>query len=317
MPIKFKSLFHFFLITCSFSFSWAKVVHYELAIENNAASFFGKQADFALTVNGTIPGPTLEFTEGDEAEIVVKNKLSKGEVSIHWHGLLLPPSEDGVPYVNTPPIFPGKERIFRFPIRQNGTYWYHSHTGLQEQKGVYGGIVIHPRKKNIFADKELVVVLSDWSNEPPEKIIGHLRKDGDYYLHKKGTVRSIGGAWAAGQLGTYFKNEWDRMGDMDLSDIGYDGFLINGKPDSQLLETFPGQKVRIRIINGAASTYFNLALGRSEFEVISADGKDIEPLHSREILMGMAETYDILFTMPKAIPVPNDGAACTRMLLHK
>src|SRR5437868_7336038 len=173
---------------------FAKTVHYDLAIENQKVNVTGREVDFALTVNGGIPAPSLEFTEGDDAEIVVRNKLKKGEVSIHWHGILLPQEEDGVPYVNTPPIFPGKSRTFKFPIRQNGTYWYHSHTGLQEQKGVYGAIVIHPKKETIKADKEAVVVLSDWSDENADQIIRNLRKEGDDYLYKKNAVRSIFGA---------------------------------------------------------------------------------------------------------------------------
>ncbi len=195
-----------------------------LNIENRRVNITGREVDFALTVNGGIPAPTLEFTEGDEAEIVVRNKLSEGETSIHWHGILLPPEEDGVPYVNTPPIFPGQSRTFKFSIRQSGTYWYHSHTGLQEQKGVYGALVIHPKKKRVKVDKEAVVVLSDWSNENADQIIKNLRKDRDYYLYKKNSVRSIWGA--------------------------------------------------------------------------AADGQDIDPVQSKELLMGMAETYDVLFTVP-------------------
>ena len=120
----------------------AKTVKYELTVENKRLNMSGKkEVDFALTVNGGIPAPTLEFTEGDDAEILVRNKLPNEEVSIHWHGILLPPEEDGVAYVNTPPIFAGKERLFKFKIRQNGTYWYHSHTMVQEQKGVYGAFI--------------------------------------------------------------------------------------------------------------------------------------------------------------------------------
>jgi FtsP/CotA-like multicopper oxidase with cupredoxin domain len=130
---------------------FAKTVRYELVIEQKPVNMSGKKTvDFSLTVNGGIPAPTLEFTEGDEAEITVRNGLknSNEDVSIHWHGILLPPLEDGVPFVNTPPIYPGKSRTFKFPIRQNGTYWYHSHTMLQEQKGVFGAIVIHPKKRD-------------------------------------------------------------------------------------------------------------------------------------------------------------------------
>lgn len=279
--------------------AFAKTVRYELNIANQKVNITGKEVDFAITVNGGIPAPTLEFTEGDDAEITVINKLENEEASVHWHGILLPPEEDGVAYVNTPPIFPGKSHTFKFKIRQHGTYWYHSHTMVQEQKGVYGAFIIHPKKETIKADKEAVVVLSDWSDENADQIIRNLRKDGDYYLYKKNSVRSIVGAAKAGQLKTYFANELDRMGGMDLSDVGYDAFLINGKKDSQLLVAHPGEKVRLRIINAAASSYFYVSLGQSPMKVISADGVDIEPIYTNEILMGMAETYDVLFTVPE------------------
>lgn len=283
------------------SLAEAKAVRYELTVRNEKVNLSGKKdVDFALTVNGGIPAPTLEFTEGDEAEITVRNELknSNEEVSIHWHGLLLPPLEDGVPYVNTPPIFPGKSRTFKFPIRQNGTYWYHSHTMLQEQKGVFGSIVIHPKKKTIKADKEAVVVISDWSDENGDQIIRNLKKDGDYYLYKKGTVRSYFDAIKEGKLTNQLRNEWSRMGGMDLSDIGYDAFLINGKRDSQLIDAHPGQKIRLRIINAGSSSYFRVSLGGLPMTVISADGQDIVPVKANEILMGMAETYDVLFNIP-------------------
>ncbi len=276
----------------------AKTVRYELVVRNEKLNMSGKkEVDFALTVNGSIPAPTLEFTEGDEAEIVVKNEVANQEVSIHWHGILLPPLEDGVPYVNTPPILPGQSRTFRFKLRQHGTYWYHSHTGLQEQKGVYGAFIVHPKKRKIDYDKELVVVLSDWSDENADQIMRNLRKDGDYYLYKKNSIRSISGAIRARALKTYLANEWARMGGMDLSDVGYDAFLINGKIDSQLLLAHPGERIRIRIINAAASSYFHVSLGQELMTVISADGVDIEPVRAKELLLGMGETYDILFTL--------------------
>ena len=278
----------------------AKTVKYELTVSKENINLSGKKTvDWALMVNGNIPAPTLEFTEGDDAEILVKNHLTNEEISIHWHGILLPPEEDGVAYVNTPPIFPGKSRLFKFKIRQNGTYWYHSHTAVQEQKGVYGAFIIHPKKETIKADKEIAVVLSDWSDENADQIIRNLRKDGDYYLYKKDSVRSIGGAIKGGSLKTYFSNEWQRMGGMDLSDVGYDAFLINGKKDSQLLVAHPGERIRLRIINAGASSYFYVSLGGLPMKVISADGVDIEPIVTNEVLMGMAETYDILFTVPE------------------
>ncbi|MGE0762974.1 MAG: multicopper oxidase domain-containing protein [Bdellovibrionales bacterium] len=279
--------------------AFAKTVRYELTVRNQKVNMSGKkEVDFALTVNGGIPAPTLEFTEGDDAEILVKNQIPDEEVSIHWHGILLPPEEDGVAYVNTPPIFPGKERLFKFKIRQNGTYWYHSHTAVQEQKGVYGAFIIHPKKKVVQYDKDAVLVLSDWSDENADQIIRNLRKDGDFYLYKKDSMRSYFGAVKAGGLKSHLANEWSRMGGMDLSDVGYDAFLINGKRDSQLLVAHPGEKIRLRIINAAASSYFYVSMG-VPMQVISADGVDVTPVQTKEILMGMAETYDVLFTVPE------------------
>lgn len=298
-PMNRNSLIATALLTTLISTaSFAKTVRYELTVRNEKVNLSGKkEVDFALTVNGGIPAPTLEFTEGDDAEILVKNEISKEDVSIHWHGILLPPEEDGVPYVNTPPIFPRTSRLFKFKIRQNGTFWYHSHTAVQEQKGVYGAFIIHPKKKSVQYDKDAVVVLSDWSDENADQIIRNLRKDGDYYLYKKDAVRSYFGALQAGGLKTHLQNEWNRMGGMDLSDVGYDAFLINGKRDSQLLMAHPGEKVRIRIINAGASSYFYVSMG-VPMQIISADGVDIKPVQAKEILIGMAETYDILFTVP-------------------
>jgi FtsP/CotA-like multicopper oxidase with cupredoxin domain len=279
--------------------SLGKAVTYDLTATQGTVNLSGKkEVDFALLVNGTIPAPTLEFTEGDEAVIHVTNHIPEQELSIHWHGILLPPEMDGVPYVTTPPIKSGKSFTFRFKLRQSGTYWYHSHTNVQEQKGVYGGIIIHPKKKTLHYDKDAVVVLSDWSDEDALSILKNLRKDGDYYLYKKNTIRSWWGALQANSLGNYLYNEWTRMGGMDLSDVGYDAFLINGKRDSQLLTARTGERIRIRVVNAAASSYFYVSLGQEPMTVVSSDGIDTEPVRTKEILLGMAETYDVLFQMP-------------------
>ncbi len=277
----------------------AKTVRYDLKITQQSINISGKKTvDFALQVNGKIPAPTLEFTEGDDAEITVTNNIATGEeTSIHWHGILLPPEEDGVSYVNTPPILKDQSRVFKFKIRQHGTYWYHSHTSVQEQKGVYGAFIIHPKEKKIQYDKDVVVILSDWSDENADQILKNLRKDGDYYLYKKNSIRSYWDAFKQGGLSSHLSNEWTRMGGMDLSDVGYDAFLINGKKDSQLITAHPGERIRLRIINSAASSYFYVALGQSAMKVISADGIDIDPLMAKEILVAMAETYDVLFTV--------------------
>lgn len=289
----------YFLLFFSIS-AFSKEVRYELVAKKSSVNLSGKaDINFALTINGTIPAPILEFTEGDDAIITVKNEVPNEELSIHWHGILLPPEMDGVPYVNTPPIYSGKSYTFKFKVRQHGTYWYHSHTSAQEQKGLYGAIVIHPKNKTIDYDKDVVLVLSDWSDEDANQILKNLRKDGDYYLYKKKSIRSWFGAIKEKSLGSYLKNEWTRMGGMDLSDVGYDAFLINGKKESQALVAHPGEKIRLRIINAGASSYFYVSLANLPMKVISADGVDIEPIVVNEILFGMAETYDVLFEIPE------------------
>lgn len=288
------------LLTLLTSRVWGKTVHYELVARPLSVNLSGKETvDFAIALNGQIPAPTLEFNEGDEAEIIVRNEVPNQELSTHWHGLLLPSEMDGVPYVTTPTIHTGESFTFRFPLRQSGTYWYHSHTNVQEQKGVYGAFIIHPKIKTIQANKEVIAVLSDWSDESADSILKNLRKDGDYYLYKKGTMRSWLGAIQSKGLGNYLYNEWTRMGGMDYSDVGYDAFLIDGKRNLQLASAKKGEKIRLRIINAAASTYFHVALGNTPLTVVSADGVDIQPIRAKEILMGMAETYDVLFEVPE------------------
>ncbi len=298
-----KQFIIFLLLTFFISVSAiAKVVKYDLTATQQKVNLSGKKTvDFAISLNGQIPSPTLIFTEGDEAEITVTNKLKHDELSIHWHGLLLPPEMDGVPYVNTPPIKVGQSYTFKFKIRQNGTYWYHSHTDVQEQKGVYGAIIINPIVNKINVDKDIAIVLSDWSDENADQILRNLRKDGDYYLYKKRTMRSWLGAIQQGEgaFGRYLYNQWTRMGGMDLSDVGYDAFLMNGKQDSQLLVAHPGERIRLRVINAAASSYFNVSLGSLPISIISSDGLNIEPADTNNLLIGMAETYDILFTVPE------------------
>ncbi|MCU0577956.1 MAG: multicopper oxidase domain-containing protein [Desulfobacterota bacterium] len=271
------------------------LVEYDLFIETREVNFTGRPVQ-ALTINGLVPGPTLVFSEGDRARIRVHNKLNT-ETSIHWHGILLPNREDGVPYLTTPPILPGKTHTFEFPLIQSGTYWYHSHTGLQEQRGVYGSLVIHPRGGAEPFDRDYVLVLSDWTDEDPTEVLRMLKRGSGYYALKKGTVPSLAGAWRAGAFQEVLGQWWDRMPPMDISDVGYDRFLINGKVESNL-EALPGERVRLRLINAAASTYFYVQSGGGPLTVVAADGPDVEPLEVRRLLMAVAETYDVLLRMP-------------------
>ncbi len=217
----------------------ARIVEYDLAIAEVIVSPAGRPV-CALAINGSIPGPVLRFREGEVARIHVRNRLTTEETSTHWHGLLVPNLEDGVPYLTTPPIPPGGSRTFEFLLKHSGTYWYHSHTGLQEQRGVHGAIVIEPRasapaRTDLPAvDREEVVVLSDWTNEKAREVFRTLLRGSDWYAIRKGTAQSLLGALQAGHLGDYLQREKARLPAMDISDVAYDAFLANGRPRQQL-----------------------------------------------------------------------------------
>ena len=196
----------------------ARLVEYDLTVAEQAWSpGDGIKPVPALTLNGGIPGPTLRFREGDTARIRVHNHLKDEETSIHWHGLLLPNVQDGVPYVTTPPIEAGTTHTFEFPLKHSGTYWYHSHTGLQEQRGVYGSIVIEPKGgEPAKADRDHVVVLSDWTRENPNEVMRTLMRGSDWYALRKGSMQSVTGAAKAGALKDFWDRERTRMPAMDL-----------------------------------------------------------------------------------------------------
>jgi len=274
-----------------------KVVTYELTVSETVMAPAGKNRR-ALTLNDGIPGPTLRFREGDTARITVRNHLVDEDTSIHWHGILLPNAMDGVPYLTTPPIKPGKSHLFEFKLTHPGTYWYHSHTGLQEQRGVYGSIVVTPRGgEPVHADRDYVLVLSDWTNEKPGEVMRTLMRGSEYYAIKKGNAQSIFGAFQAGALGDYFQRERSRMAPMDVSDVYYDAFLINGQTRSEL-PAKPGETIRLRLINAGASTYFYAHSATGPMTIVAADGPAVQPTQVDKLLIGMAETYDVLVKIP-------------------
>lgn len=283
-------------------FPAAPITAYTLDIAETTLSPAGRSVP-ALTINGTVPGPTLRFRVGDVARIVVRNRLAADEASLHWHGLLLPNLEDGVPHLNTPPIPAGTERTFEFLLTHAGTYWYHSHTGLQKQRGVYGSIVVEPapgsppRADLPRIDRDHVVVLSDWTNEDPDAIMRSLLRGSDWFAIRKNTAQSLLGANRSGHLRDFLKRERARMLPMDLSDVAYDAFLLNGQPVSRL-PARPGETIRLRVINAAGSTYFYLSSAAGPLTIIAADGMDVAPIKQNRLLIGMAETYDVLVTIP-------------------
>ena len=272
-------------------------VEYDLTIARQAVNITGKPAE-GMTINGVSPGPTLRFREGDLARIRVHNRMDE-DTSIHWHGILVPPGMDGVPYLSFPPIRPGETFTYEFPIRQSGTYWYHSHTHLQEQSGVYGSIVIEPLRGGPKPDRDHVVVLSDWTDEDPRTVNRTLKRGSHWYAFEKGSAQSIVGAARLGMLGDYFLRELQRMPAMDIADVAYDRFLANGKPDSTL-PAGPQEKVLLRVINSSSSTYFHLEFAGGPMTIVAADGQDVEPIQERRLLVGVAETYDLLVQIPAA-----------------
>ncbi len=301
MPIKKIKKIGFFLSLFLLLFTTllsAKTVKYNLKIHEKNVNFTGKNI-IALGINNQIPAPTIEATVGDTLEITVENTLDE-DSSIHWHGLLLPNDQDGVPYLTTQPIKAHSIFKYKFKARHSGTYWYHSHSGLQEQRGLYGSIVFHPKGgERHVAHQDHVVVLSDWNDENPNQVLANIKKDGDWYALKKDSVQSWDRVLANGAqaIENRLNTSWTRMGPMDLSDVGYDAFLSNGKKENALAAK-PGQLVKLRLINAGTSTYFNVEFAGDPMLVIASDGVDIEPLNVKRLRISMAETYDVLVKIP-------------------
>ena len=277
----------------------AKLVEYEFDVDWQSVNFTGTER-LAITVAGSIPAPTIEATVGDRLRVTFHNKMEV-ETSVHWHGVLLPNDQDGVPYLTTEPIRPGKSLTYEYPVTHRGTYWYHSHTSLQEQRGVYGALVFHPAEGERYpADLERVLVLSDWTDEDPHAVFRHLKGEDDYYSLKKGTVQSwdkvIGNGGKA--INIRLKGSWSRMGPMDISDVGYDAFLINGRRSSDLEGVAGGQTVRLRIINASSSTHHYVQFAGGAMTIVASDGMDVEAIEVDRLKLAMGETYDVLVTMP-------------------
>lgn len=280
-----------------------KIVHYDLFVKDTIVNFSGK-VKRAIAVNGQIPMPTLTFTEGDTAEIVVHNQL-KESTSLHWHGVFVPNKEDGVPYLTQMPIAPNTTHVYRFPIIQNGTHWYHSHSGLQEQIGMYGSLILKKRNDDLHYRKGIddiptvPVILSEWTNYNPKNVHRMLHNASDWFAIKKGSTQSYLKAIKEGYFKTKLINEWKRMLAMDVSDIYYDKFLINGNNESQLSQFKKGDQIRLRISNAGASSYFWLSYAGGKITVVANDGNDVEPTEVDRLIIAVSETYDVLLSIPK------------------
>ena len=304
-----------------------KVVHYDLYVKDTLVNFSGKEKR-AIAVNGQIPMPTLTFTEGDIAEIVVHNQL-KESTSLHWHGLYLPNKEDGVPHLTQMPIESGETFTYRFPIIQNGTHWYHSHSGMQEQIGMYGSLILKKKsddktfRKGIDDLPQVPVILSEWTDLNPKNVHRLLHNASDWFAIKKGTTQSYTEAIQAGHFKTKLTNEWKRMLAMDVSDVYYDKFLINGKNESQLSQFKAGDKVRLRISNGGASSYFWLNYAGGKMTVVANDGNDVESVEVDRLIIGVSETYDVVVTIPaentsyEFLATPEDRTKSTSLYIGK
>lgn len=292
-------------------------VTYRFSIDEKMVNFSGKEVE-AMAINNSIPAPTLTFSEGQNAVIYVTNNM-RVETSVHWHGLILPNFQDGVPYLNTPPILPGKTHKFEFPINQSGTYWYHSHTGLQEQRGVYGAIIIKPKEKTLEYDYDLSLVLSDWTDEKPKSVLKNLKRGNEWYSIKRGSTQPLSKTISNGALGAQLKLWSKRMPGIDISDVAFDAFLTNGKPTQNYNQFKAGNKVRVRMVNASAATYFWITIGGKAL-LISSDGIDVVPVHREKVLHAIAETYDYIVTIPEngALEIratAQDGSGYTSVVL--
>lgn len=303
---------------------------YNLDITRQEVNIIGKPLK-KITINGTIPGPTLRFTDGEDVIINVTNHMDE-ETSLHWHGVLLPGDMDGVVGLNGfKGIKPGETFTYNFKVRQTGTYWYHSHSNGQEQDGEYGSIVIKPKGKDpAKADKDYVVLLSDFSPEDAGTILGNLKMDSGYYNYAKKTIgdfaydikaRSFNAAWKDAK-------EWGkmRMSQSDLSDVSGYTFLMNGKtPDQNWTGIFKlGERVRLRFINASAMSFFDVRIPGLKMSVVASDGQNVEPVPVDEFRFGAAEIYDVIVTPQEdkpytivAEPIDRTGFALGTLATHE
>lgn len=312
--MKYLFVLFFFI---GFASAQAKTTKYVLNIKKGELDISGKIFKNKLFINGTIPAPELVFHNGDIAEIRVINHTDE-ETLIHWHGILLPNDQDGVPYVTSAAIRPHSEKIYRFPIKQTGTYWYHSHTMFQEEDGLYGALkFLATNEPNTPDDQTLL--LADLTKESGQEVHRNLKKDGEYYDVFKGTVQSWLKAFQTGAAITKWRNSLQRMEGMDYADVAYELFTANGKPETFLFDRNEQNKqVKLRIINGSATSIFKLTYAGGPMTVIAADGLPVEPARVKLLPISVGETYDVLVDLEadkkfelRATSLDNSGHSST------
>jgi FtsP/CotA-like multicopper oxidase with cupredoxin domain len=301
---------------------------YELSVVQKNLDPDGKKSVPVVTVNGRLPGPEIRVREGEQLRVLVENRLADTPTTIHWHGLLVPAGMDGVPDISNAPIPPRQTYVYEYPIRQSGTYWYHSHVGFQEQQGMFGAFVIEQPDDPLRADHDVVVLLSDWLHRSPAQVFAELQAGG----------KRDGGGAASGakqdaakqdanmqgmRMGGTSGTESPGMGKPDLADVEYDAFLLNGTAPAApwTFAARPGERIRLRIVNAAGSTYFRVALDGHPLEVVHADGLAVEPVTVDELLMGMAEGYDVIVSLARPgsytlHAVAQDGSGQAIGVLH-
>lgn len=274
---------------------------FDLFIDQTHINFTGRHRT-ALTINGGLPGPLLRWREGDTVTLRVKNRLAE-PTSIHWHGILLPPNMDGVPGLSFKGIEPGGVFVYQFTVKQHGTYWYHSHSGFQEQQGVYGPLVIDPREPEPYTyQRDYVVMLSDWTDEDPVALMKTLKKQSDYYnLHKPTVgdfVRGVGKHGWSATIADRLMWAQMKMNPTDLADVSGETYtyLLNGQPpERNWTGVFQaGETIRLRVINGSAMSYFDVRIPGLKMTVIAADGQPVQPVSVDEFRIAVAETFDVL-----------------------
>ena len=275
--------------------------NFDLAIDRMAVNFTGRQA-VATGVNASVPGPILRWRQGDTVTLNVTNRLSV-PTSIHWHGIRSPSNMDGVPGLSFRGIAPGQTFTYRIPLLQSGTYWYHSHSMFQEQTGLYGALIVEPKAGYpVRFDRDYVVMLSDWSDEDPESIVSNLKGQSDYYNYGQRTVGSFfADARQQGLRATVAdRMEWGRMrmSPTDIADVtgATYTYLLNGQPPGANWTGLfrPGERVRLRLINGSSMTFFDVRIPGLKMSVVEADGNSVVPVSVDELRLGVAETYDVI-----------------------